>query len=116
MKKEKEIYLTEEGLEEIKKELEVLKLEKRPEIITALKEARAQGDLSENADYDAAREEQAKTESKIKELEYMLEHATIIKLYYRISISTSSKYPFILFIIFIIFFIITIFIYNFTIN
>ena len=44
----KEIYLTEKGLDEIKKELDFLKLEKRPEVILALKEARAQGDLSEN--------------------------------------------------------------------
>ncbi len=79
MKSEKTIYLTEEGLEEIKKELDVLKLEKRPEIITALKEARAQGDLSENAEYDAARNEQAIVEARIQELEAMIEKATIIK-------------------------------------
>ena len=78
MKKEKEIYLTEEGLEEIKKELDVLKLEKRPQIITALKEARAQGDLSENAEYDAARNEQAQIEGRIKQLEKMLENVSII--------------------------------------
>ena len=51
----KEIYLTASGLDEIKKELEYLKMVKRPEVITALKEARALGDLSENAEYDAAR-------------------------------------------------------------
>lgn len=79
MKKEKEIYLTEEGLEEIKKELDFLKLEKRPEIITALKEARAQGDLSENAEYDAARNDQAQVEARIQELEVMVEKAVIIK-------------------------------------
>lgn len=78
MKKEKEIYLTAEGLEEIKKELDVLKLEKRPEIITALKEARAQGDLSENAEYDAARNDQAVVEARIQELEAMVEKAIII--------------------------------------
>lgn len=74
-----ETYLTEEGLNEIKKELEYLKLEKRPEVITALKEARALGDLSENAEYDAARSEQATVEAKIIELESMIEHAVIIK-------------------------------------
>lgn len=78
MSKEKELYLTEEGLEEIKKELDELKLVKRPEVITALKEARAQGDLSENAEYDAARTEQAIVESRIKDLEAMLERAIII--------------------------------------
>ena len=46
--------------------------------MNALKEARAQGDLSENADYDAARNEQAQIEAKIQELEYKLEHAEII--------------------------------------
>ena len=78
MSKEKELYLTEEGLEEIKKELDELKLVKRPEIINALKDARAQGDLSENAEYDAARTEQAIVESRIKDLEAMLERAIII--------------------------------------
>jgi len=78
MSKEKELYLTEEGLEEVKKELEELKLVKRPEVINALKDARAQGDLSENAEYDAARTEQAIVESRIKELEVMLERAVVI--------------------------------------
>ena len=78
MSKENELYLTEEGLEEIKKELDELKLVKRPEVINALKDARAQGDLSENAEYDAARSEQAIVESRIKELEVMLERAVII--------------------------------------
>lgn len=75
----KEIYLTIEGLEEIKKELDVLKLEKRPEIIQALKDARALGDLSENAEYDAARNEQAIVEARILELEQMIEKAVVIK-------------------------------------
>ena len=78
MSKEKELYLTEEGLEEVKKELEELKLVKRPEVIKALKDARAQVDLSENAEYDAARSEQAVVESRIKELEVMLERAVVI--------------------------------------
>jgi len=75
----KEIYLTQEGLEEIKKELEYLKTEKRPEVIEALKEARALGDLSENAEYDAARTEQGQVESRITELEKMIEQAVVIK-------------------------------------
>ena len=78
MSKEKELYLTEEGLEEMKKELDELKLVKRPEIINALKDARAQGDLSENAEYDAARSEQAIVEARIKDLEVMLERAVVI--------------------------------------
>ena len=79
MSNKKEIYLTEEGLEEIKKELDIYKLEKRPEVIAALKDARAQGDLSENAEYDAARNEQAQIEAKIRELEAMVESAVIIQ-------------------------------------
>lgn len=54
---------------EIEEELDHLKNERRPEIIKALKDARALGDLSENADYDAARDEQAKVEGRILELE-----------------------------------------------
>ncbi len=79
MSKDKDLYVTEEGLEAIKKELEELKLVKRPEVISALKDARAQGDLSENAEYDAARTEQAVVESRIKELEVMLERAVVIE-------------------------------------
>lgn len=75
----KDFYVTEVGLEEMKKELEYLKLEKRPEVINALKDARAQGDLSENAEYDAARTEQAQVEGKIQELEALIEKAVIIK-------------------------------------
>lgn len=75
----KEVYLTSDGLEELKQELEDLKLVKRPEVIQALKEARALGDLSENAEYDAARHEQAVVESRITELEKMIENAVIIE-------------------------------------
>ena len=73
----KEIYLTSEGFLKLEEELNELKTVKRPEVIEAIKEARAQGDLSENADYDAARDEQAKVEARIKELEYKLEHSVI---------------------------------------
>lgn len=79
MSKEEQFYVTSEGLEEMKNELEELKTVKRPEVINALKDARALGDLSENAEYDAARSEQALVENKIKELEQMIEHATIIE-------------------------------------
>ena len=78
MSEQKEIFLTQEGLDEIKKELDELVLVRRPEIINALKDARAQGDLSENAEYDAARTDQAIVEARIKELEVMLENAVVI--------------------------------------
>lgn len=78
MADKKECLLTANGYLELENKLNDLKLNRRPEIIKALKEARALGDLSENADYDAARNEQAQVESKIKEIEYMLEHAKII--------------------------------------
>ena len=78
MSNTKEIYLTNEGLENLKIELDELKNVRRPEVINALKEARALGDLSENAEYDAARNEQAIIENRIKEIEVMLEHAVVI--------------------------------------
>ena len=78
MSNNKEVYLTTAGLEEMKNELEYLKMEKRPEVIQSLKEARALGDLSENAEYDAARSAQAEVENKIKELETMIENAVVI--------------------------------------
>ena len=64
-------------LDELKEELEDLINVKRPANILAIKEARALGDLSENADYDSARDEQAQVEARIKELEYKLEHSVI---------------------------------------
>ena len=75
----KEILLTSEGFLELEEELNELKNERRPKVIEAIKEARAQGDLSENADYDAARNEQAEVEGRIKEIEYMLANAKIIE-------------------------------------
>ena len=79
MSGKKEIKLTANGYLEVENELNKLREEDRPRIIQAIKEARAQGDLSENADYDAARNEQAHVEARIKELEYMIEHAIIIE-------------------------------------
>ena len=76
---EDKVYLTEEGLLEIEEELAHLKDVRRPEVIKALKDARALGDLSENADYDAARDEQAQIEGRIIELEKLLENAHIIE-------------------------------------
>jgi transcription elongation factor GreA len=71
--------LTQSGIDQYKEELERLKTIDRERNLEALKEARAQGDLSENADYDAAREEQARIEKRIKELENILKNAELIK-------------------------------------
>ena len=76
---DEKVYLTDEGFLEIETELNELKNVKRPAVIKALKEARALGDLSENADYDAARNEQAQVEGRILELEKILETAEIIE-------------------------------------
>jgi len=76
----KPVYqLTQEGYDHLKEELKELVDVKRQENLDALKEARAQGDLSENADYDAARTEQARIESRITEIENILKYAKIIK-------------------------------------
>ena len=77
--KDNKVYLTDEGFLELEEELNELKNVKRPEVIKALKEARALGDLSENADYDAARAEQAQVEGRIQELEKIMENVHIIE-------------------------------------
>ncbi|QKG85111.1 transcription elongation factor GreA [Kroppenstedtia pulmonis] len=74
----KEVLLTEEGLAKIKAELDMFRTKKRQEVAQRLKEAIAQGDLSENAEYDAAKEEQAFVESRIVTLENMIRNAKII--------------------------------------
>ena len=75
----KDILLTSEGFLELEEELNNLKNVRRPRVIEAIKDARAQGDLSENADYDAARNEQAEVEGRIKQIEFMLANAQIIE-------------------------------------
>ena len=78
MEKEK-IILTEEGLKKFEEELYHLKNVERLKVREEIKEAKAQGDLSENADYDAARDRQAEIESRIQYLENLITHATIIR-------------------------------------
>lgn len=78
MTKKEEILLTAAGYAELEEELNDLRINKRAENVQAIKEARSHGDLSENSEYDAARDEQAKIEARIQELEYKLENATII--------------------------------------
>ncbi|MGM9947693.1 transcription elongation factor GreA [Floccifex sp.] len=71
-------YVTQEGYDALVKEYEQLVHVTRAEVIVELQEARAQGDLSENADYDAAREHQGQVEARIRELEALIKNSEII--------------------------------------
>lgn len=73
-----DIVLTKEGYEELKEKLRILKSEGRSDIAEKLKVARGYGDLSENAEYDEAKSEQAKLEAEINDIEAMLSRASII--------------------------------------
>jgi len=70
--------ITSQGLEKLKKELEELKNIKRPKIVKAIAEARGHGDLKENAEYHAAKEEQAKIESRIIEINDLIARANVV--------------------------------------
>ena len=77
---EQQFLMTQKAYDDEKERLAYLQTVKRKEIIERIKEARSHGDLSENAEYDAARNEQAANESEINDLEYKLKNATIIKI------------------------------------
>ena len=70
--------ITNLGLEELKKELIFLKEKKRPEIVAAIAEARSHGDLKENAEYHAAKEEQSHSEGRIQEINDIIARANVI--------------------------------------
>ncbi|MCR5704697.1 MAG: transcription elongation factor GreA [Eubacterium sp.] len=74
----KKNILTHEGLQELEAELEDLKVNRRKDIAQKLKEARAQGDLSENAEYDAAKDEQRDIEARIEEIEKILKNVEVV--------------------------------------
>lgn len=74
----KQVVLTPEGLKKLEDELEYLKVQKRKEVAEKIKQARDFGDLSENAEYDAAKDEQAKMELRIVEIENMLKNARVV--------------------------------------
>ena len=74
----KQIIVTEEGLKKLHEELEYLKTTKRKEVVEAIRIALSFGDLSENSEYDEAKNEQAKTEARISELEESLKHVKVI--------------------------------------
>ena len=73
------IYMTKEGIKDLENKLNILVNETRPAVLIDLSEARKQGDLSENADYDAARERQAEVESEILKIETILSKSEEIK-------------------------------------
>lgn len=75
---EKKNILTYEGLQKLEGELSELKVVKRKEVAQKIKEAREQGDLSENAEYDAAKDEQRDIEARIEELEKILKNAEVV--------------------------------------
>lgn len=75
----KQIYITPEGLEKAKKELQELVETKRPEVIQKIESAKALGDLSENAEYHEAKEQQGFIEGRIAELEYLISNAVVVQ-------------------------------------
>ncbi len=78
MENNKEIVLTKDGMAKLREELEYLKIEKRKEVSEKIREARSFGDLSENAEYDEAKNEQAEVESRINTIVNMLKYARVI--------------------------------------
>ncbi len=91
MTSENKFFLSAEGLEKLKNELEYLKMTKRPEVVNNLKEAKSLGDLSENAEYDSAREEQGAIEGRIKEIENILDNYTLVEESDGNKVSVGSK-------------------------
>ncbi len=78
MAEEKEFPMTLEGKKKLEDELEEYRLKRRPEVIKRIKIARSYGDLSENSEYESAKDEQAMVESRIAQIENMLQYAEII--------------------------------------
>ena len=79
MANQKQTYITEEGLNKLKEELDLLKNTKRKEIANRIKEAKELGDLSENAEYQEAKEEQSFVENRVLELESIIRNVNLIK-------------------------------------
>ena len=76
---EQQFIMTQKGYDEAKARLQYLQTQKRQEIVDRITEARSHGDLSENAEYDAARNEQAANEGEIAELDYKIKNAVIVE-------------------------------------
>jgi len=79
MSEEKSYYMTQEGKEKLEEELHYLKTERRQEVVERIKIARDFGDLSENSEYDAAKDEQAFVETRIAQVEKMIRNSVIIE-------------------------------------
>lgn len=79
MVEERKHYMTSQGKQKLEEELKFLKTERRKEVVERIKVARSFGDLSENSEYDAAKDEQAFVEAKIQQLEQMIRDAVIIQ-------------------------------------
>ncbi|MDU5982122.1 MAG: transcription elongation factor GreA, partial [Staphylococcus epidermidis] len=79
MENQKQYPMTQEGYEKLEQELEELKTVKRPEVVEKIKVARSFGDLSENSEYDAAKDEQGFIEQDIQRIEHMIRNALIIE-------------------------------------
>lgn len=79
MENQKQYPMTQEGYEQLEQELEELKTVKRPEVVEKIKVARSFGDLSENSEYDAAKDEQGFVEQEISKIEEMIRYAKIIE-------------------------------------
>lgn len=78
MEEQQIVYLTEEGLAKLKKELQFLRVKERARIARSIQEAREKGDLSENAEYDAAKEEQGHLEARIAKMEATISNARLV--------------------------------------
>ncbi|MBQ1395619.1 MAG: transcription elongation factor GreA, partial [Lachnospiraceae bacterium] len=78
MNTEKKKLITAEGLKGLSEELEYLKVVRRKEIAEKIKDARDQGDLTENAEYDAAKDEQREIEARIEEIESLIKNAEVV--------------------------------------
>ena len=91
MSENKEIILTNEGRAKLEEELSHLISVTRKEVSEKIKEARSFGDLSENAEYDAAKDEQAEVEARISQLEHMLKHAKVVEVESNDVVSVGKK-------------------------
>lgn len=89
MEKQQTVYLTQQGLEDLKAEVQFLRTKERARIAQEIAEARTQGDLSENAEYDAAKEAQGMLEAKIAKMEQVISNARIVD---ESQIDTSKAY------------------------